>query len=1820
MPGWRKSGGSGGKRSDDSGRGDSARGGSDAGDHSRRPGRLPSGTPEPQKPAGSKSSWRKRSSAAAGVPSAGGERYYRRTGGFFGFLFGRRQKLWVLGCMFSLLLAGIVWTLLRTPTRVPIVAVAITRYDDPLIPQNFTASRNLERFEHLASQTRDFVSSVKTIQGQFTPELRKILKNVAPGGKAFSRKSVILYISAHGVVNQHDKPCLLMSDSSPVDDTTWYPLSELLDTIKQEPGIRDATKLLVLDCCRIRSDWHLGILDNRFVDVLQRALDDADDPNLCLLTSADSGQRAWSAPEFGGGTVFGHFLVRGLRGAVAENRQTKTAGVADFLGKDTFQIAALEKYIADQVSHWVAATRSCQQVPRLITPKNKPSNLSQAVLAWISRGASAEQGQVDEPRDRSGAKKTRETLERFWAEHERLQGDRVWTGHPVGWAEFELHLLRLEELYLDGVDEPEAVDTASKAVETALGALQDRPVRVVFPGSIPLSRHFSGRANEASETGARSDLEKRKGVIKQWDAAGKPDPATLAAGPAPDLDSDVWQWLAKQPGVTRAQLAEGRKCLDKARGIAEGPERIESCFLRMLDRHLDAENPQLAQAIGKVIRARRQVEELAATADPRVLNWIRSLLDQADRERRRAEDLLFVGNQSTLDQADELWNKLLGAQEIGGDLKNVQDRKAAIEAAFRERDAIWTRVAAIVRWLDAEGATLGKSLDATIAQSDELIGAAVKLSEELETIHDKESPLPPDTSIKAGRALEELLAYVKNFAENVQDGPEDARGLGKTGALRKVGGLLASPLVSGGKRTKLRNKFDSIIKNLVDAQDALLSNRGETAASVEQSSLTREQWNLRLREIVEKLLSIAPDAGDAGPNRENSLTQAENGIRRVLGETPAQIRQAATPGDNAGDENRATEGDQSALAIASVKDDLRRRKGPSAADLVTRRRAWFVPRLESIAKRQDKSWLPPASRLMQLDLAVLALWHCDRALDDFWGPVPDSSDHHFYFARAAREYLSLVATGDLVGSDRFLEDRKTRLQTKLDSREKSARLIVRPGEKNLVFEADVAELKQSVTLEQHGLPGGYAAVYLAQPDGGELDRTSWHRAGDHPQVWRQAVEVAAGPSRKVAEFTVGRNVVADLKRPRKLAAAALYRGHVSASAESESFLAQLRVERDITPLAAERIAPLVEVKGTRHTVTELLFIMDASGSMDRAVGGGKAEISRAKKWYFATEALRRIVDELLAREDKWKENNEEWRVGLMVYGHRANWPDPLPAKFSISEVRYNQNDPRLPQIEPDWRDYDKKRPEERPLFPYNDVETFVEMVRFKADVKKAIDDALDNARPFGVTPLYYSLNRAISDFTTREGNVRPEKNSDKKRQIILITDGADYQSVYFDPTHRNVRTEDQQVMRRLREAARPIQIDVVGFDLDSEDKNKIKILKAFLVEANRLADPQDPDLANHFHDAHNSGDLVRSILKALDRDRLQYRVVRQESSATAPETWQPTNSVRNVIDPESLPAPFRVDVKDRRGFVGSRDVRLEGGEFLGLIIKDGKLEFEPFIPEKGLVKQKITVGPIKNRLAFHLFSPVALADDDVMFEFGVQYEDATKFTPRPSDVWAEITPLRSDDDGGINDPGRNDAGRDDAGPNAEQEEPAVFFDRSFAVGQRVPVVQFKFPNWPRQAKSARVQFWLCFPNERGRSPIERVKISFAQALKDSQTAESWTAIANSPASIHVAEAVVAGGVTQIVVSEKQPDDGQAADWCRIELSSPQSSVVRRYFLGEHRAKHVFEFNDGLKPDSDDLEIFVTPGSLIKGDKACVQIPGDGAIVPVRLPGNAPAVK
>jgi len=205
----------------------------------------------------------------------------------------------------------------------------------------------------------------------------------------------------------------------------------------------------------------------------------------------------------------------------------------------------------------------------------------------------------------------------------------------------------------------------------------------------------------------------------------------------------------------------------------------------------------------------------------------------------------------------------------------------------------------------------------------------------------------------------------------------------------------------------------------------------------------------------------------------------------------------------------------------------------------------------------------------------------------------------------------------------------------------------------------------------------------------------------------------------------------------------------------------------------------------------------------------------------AREAMRRILDRLVDRP---------YRVGVIVYGHRAGWGGP------------NRNA------------IVRRGPPGLRLNPNEDVETILKVGRFSRSEMDDVLTRLNKLEPLGETPLYLAILEAI-------GELPEPREEGQKRHIVVITDGLNDQ--WPDPNGpADKRKSALDVRDRLKSpAAKGIQLDVVGFDLTpthAEDKAALGQLKGL---ANLTG--------GRFYDASDHTAIVTALEESLTLRRLK---------------------------------------------------------------------------------------------------------------------------------------------------------------------------------------------------------------------------------------------------------------------------------------------------------------------------------------------------------------
>jgi len=133
------------------------------------------------------------------------------------------------------------------------------------------------------------------------------------------------------------------------------------------------------------------------------------------------------------------------------------------------------------------------------------------------------------------------------------------------------------------------------------------------------------------------------------------------------------------------------------------------------------------------------------------------------------------------------------------------------------------------------------------------------------------------------------------------------------------------------------------------------------------------------------------------------------------------------------------------------------------------------------------------------------------------------------------------------------------------------------------------------------------------------------------------------------------------------------------------------------------------------------------------------------------------------------------------------------------------------------------------------------------------------------------------------------------------------------------------------------------------------------------------------------------------------------------------------------------------------EIELAGGESLELELsrqaeKITSLPYTRDFPKFAPLVEGTPGVPTRLRVGVH--RPMR-TDDGVQFTVSIQNADG-RFTPRPKDLWVEITPRLSND---------------------ESDEKFIYYDTNYEPDTTVPVQQFLARNWPRDAHRAEIRLW-----------------------------------------------------------------------------------------------------------------------------------------------------
>lgn len=621
------------------------------------------------------------------------------------------------------------------------------------------------------------------------------LSQVKPSGPGwFGRNNaVIIYIAAHGLVNEKGEACLVPPNSDAFSTEKWLPLQDFLQQICKLDNLRGVRKLVVLDCNRISIHWRSGVMDNRFADQLPRVIRNVGDPKLYVLNSTSPGQVAWAAPELRG-SVFGHFLGRGLRGEASLQFPNDRS-------RYTVSLVELRDYLAANVDHYVRERRGARQVPVLYGPNGEPLSPKEDVpivaadwwLLWRSpdppRPAYDVLAQAKNLMEPEGQKSS--SLQQAWEVYQRraaAQMDdrtselpaawrRGYVMDPVRWASIEQRLLALEERLFAGEEYqatlaqefdkiaaelsaddwqtfPETQSVTNLALQRwqSLAAAANRPTEDEKPAT-DLALMYENWLQAAPDVQPRitfpdrerpralRDLLRRFGLDRDFD---------------PDSSFEKFNY-----DRLRSVLKFARLPADAPPSADERP-LIEAHFLKLLS---SGSSPAAERLLPEVVRTRSLAERAATPLDVRTHYALELLVNQADAERRLGEDAFFMGDQASLvgiggsdefdprRSAEQRLARARGFSDPQSDRIWEEDHTGYLAAVrwgdrlgdmFLLRDEIWATIPHVAEWYFRRGrlelaaqSQSPQTFRQHIATLTEVLDLSVSFSEELERLIDK---------------------------------------------------------------------------------------------------------------------------------------------------------------------------------------------------------------------------------------------------------------------------------------------------------------------------------------------------------------------------------------------------------------------------------------------------------------------------------------------------------------------------------------------------------------------------------------------------------------------------------------------------------------------------------------------------------------------------------------------------------------------------------------------------------------------------------------------------------------------------------------------------------------------------------------------------------------------------------------------------------------------------------------------------------------------------------------------------------------------------
>jgi|GEM_PF-5047015 len=1097
----------------------------------------------------------------------------------------------------------------------PFITASVTDYAWPL-PPNAWAWEDLAAYKVLDQQTLDWKDdTVHWSSAQLG------LKHLAESLEDFklkriTRPSIIIYLTAHGIVNGAGEPCLLMptADSHLLDESTWLPLSKVLDVVQAAELPDDLHKVLILDANRIDTNWGAGIMENGFAKSLEPSLRNRAPkdriPRLTILNSASPGQIGWYSTDMKK-SIFGHYVYLGLKGE------------ADFDQNNRVSLTELHQYVDAQVNQWVSENRADQQRPMLVNVDEEElldfELTFKPTKAWGFGWLWGTDVPPEEIPESESLKLASAGLNDVWKGHDVALAQDPRRFAPMEWREFEHKLLQLELMARGGsayelLTISGVADLKQRVADMKFGRL----TATLPTHSVSLAEHF-GRAPKATAD-------------------------TYAGKIRLGIESFV-----KNP--SKAALDKTAAGLVSVDDVFAPAGAIEGQQLRMFSRFLDDRVWEKdAALVAQVVAVRELAERLAGDShmpgsknrrsDERVQYWIRTTINAGDRFLRQAEDNLLIGDSDSLVATKVAADKAKAAYERAAAFGN------SVARALKLRDQVSAELPYLAQWLTrrvvAGQKTQEKEADARIKNNlqaliEESHNFGNYLEESLPTNTLETEPTADEMNearLAIDKRVENLSTQFDSIQNDFQKACEDL--VTKAGqdqrTLRELDYALSIPLVKAKDRVKMRATYADLSRRLHEQYVAGHQNldfeiQDETANPPELTDPYLERmagWGTH--PALGLIESIAPLEKQRAA-RKMTFDRKQTWMREILGGLSGELRSVTRKLEE----------------IENPDNELEIRRIYNRADRLARSSA----ALTSLMPAHE-----PADQLRRVDLRHLLSWHARRALEDFWGPPSERKPS--FFADVARSYLEAAKT--VWQTEAGVKKQFEPEINLLEARRNAAKVGVQADTPAIVLTGEESEVSHATTPRvDPGVPKGRAAIYLMDTEKKAPLAVTF---GDRGLVRRMGVNVPVAGTPEPLRYTIAANEVTS----EFYQAYGMFRGHLYPHPFSVTHGGGVLIVRE----APVPTPPRITLKGQYTVQGSVVVILDCSNSMSAKTRDEGGETTTRME--VAKTAFERLMDGFSAAGD--------YQVGAYFYGHRAGWQsDPNQPREVLLQKRF-LNPPR----------------------------------------------------------------------------------------------------------------------------------------------------------------------------------------------------------------------------------------------------------------------------------------------------------------------------------------------------------------------------------------------------------------------------------------------------------------------------------------------------------------------------------------------------------------